>query len=250
MRRKIWCDECKRKYFGLGWGSEGGLMWKQLWHKRSQHPGTHRLVGSWRTCSRSRYPPKSTCMGALLLILAPAMMWMLWNSLMRMQWRLREIQAADEGTVVLASRAPRMRSRCGPHEVPGHGGRSCSRSGRRRPEIGTRDVHRGHGWDDSGARACCGRRLRLVIFLGHRVIITHIHSRTANIIFWSVREENLHTWSIFCSCRISIRKPIFIGHVLTSLDLSFWPSPARLAQGTSSWRQVRVLICSVRRYVL
>jgi hypothetical protein len=25
MRRKIWCDKCKRKYFGLGWGSEQGL---------------------------------------------------------------------------------------------------------------------------------------------------------------------------------------------------------------------------------
>jgi hypothetical protein len=24
MRRKIWCDGCKRKYFGLGWGSEQG----------------------------------------------------------------------------------------------------------------------------------------------------------------------------------------------------------------------------------
>jgi hypothetical protein len=30
MRRKIWCDWWKRKYFGLGWGSEQGLslfMW-------------------------------------------------------------------------------------------------------------------------------------------------------------------------------------------------------------------------------
>jgi hypothetical protein len=25
MRRKIWCDGWKRKYFGLGWGSEQGL---------------------------------------------------------------------------------------------------------------------------------------------------------------------------------------------------------------------------------
>jgi hypothetical protein len=39
MRRKIWCDGWKRKYFGLGWGSEQGL--KQLWVPSSTVPGRH-----------------------------------------------------------------------------------------------------------------------------------------------------------------------------------------------------------------
>jgi hypothetical protein len=30
MRRKIWCDGWKRKYFGLGWGSEQGLIGHEL----------------------------------------------------------------------------------------------------------------------------------------------------------------------------------------------------------------------------
>jgi hypothetical protein len=42
MRRKIWCDGWKRKYFGLGWGSEQGLgiclgaaLGQSVWHAGS-----------------------------------------------------------------------------------------------------------------------------------------------------------------------------------------------------------------------